>query len=318
MNAFKLPDQSAFHNGTISLYGKVHTELSSTESGILPGLGMRIELAFSSPDFVLQVPKAEQARFKITIEKATLYCPVGQLSAEMFRKIDQKLNTDTARLYISRCEVTNKSIPFGNNIFTDRIFAGANLPSKLIVAFIATESFIGTQKSNPFFFARKFPTPDAEDVEQVNVNENADENGSERSFVTCERYEGGSDICFIEKVSLKLNGDSLDGFDGNPATWREDRGNYTRLHYYMGFMHSRTGNTLTYEEFMNGFYFVYFDLSTCAQSNLEFVVPAVRQGNLHIEVRFSKGTPHELTMLLFAEYPTLLKIDKNRQIQMSY
>ena len=69
---------------------------------------------------------------------------------------------------------------------------------------------------------------------------------------------------------------------------------------------------------MNGFFFAYYDLSTSAQSNMDFIIPAVRQGNLHIEVKFSKGTPHEITMLLFAEYPTLIKVDKHRQIRMSY
>ncbi len=266
MNLFKLPDQTAYHNGTVTAIGKLHTDLSSTETGILPGVGLRIELAFSSDDFLLQTPKADVEKYKLTIEKATLYCPVAQLSAEMFRKIDLKLNEDDARIYISRCEVTNKSISVGNSMFTDRLFAGANLPSKLIIAFTPTTNYVGSQKSNPFYFPRTFPLPDTAEVDASGNSSPA------HSFTTCEELgagtsgrgrniveevrevQGGPNSCFIEQVKVTLNGDSLDGFDGNAATWREDISMFMRLHYYMGFANSRTGNALTYKEFMNGFF----------------------------------------------------------------
>ncbi len=330
MNKFKVPDQTSFHQGEVTVMGRLHTDLSSCQIGILPGVGMKVELTFSSSNFLIQKPVTDVDEYKIEIKRATLFCPVAQLSAEMFRHIEKKLDKDDARFYVTRSEVTNKSIPSHSAIYTDALFPGANLPSKLILAFVKTENYVGTQTSNPFFFQRDFPiSSSVEEPENDDADSFVSFDGGNHSRAPAGAGEvqrqgiqrivqGGSDVCFIEQITLKLNGDSLDGFDGIPANWREDMGSYIRLHYYMGFMQSRTGNTLTYDEFMHGFYFVYFDLSTSSQSNMEFVVPAVRQGNLHLQVKFAKETPKEVTMLLFAEYPTLIKINKNRQISMSY
>ncbi len=63
---------------------------------------------------------------------------------------------------------------------------------------------------------------------------------------------------------------------------------------------------------------MYYDLSTSSHSNLDFVVPSVRQGNLQLQINFSKTTTKDLTLLIFAEYPTLIKINAARQVSMSY
>ena len=343
MNRFKVPDQNSYHQGVVSLIGKVHSDLGSAQSGLISGLGIKVEFAFASDDFLIQVPTTDTDKYKITIQNATLYCPVAQLSPDTFRKIERKLQEEDVKMYLKRSEVTNKSIPTGTPIFTDRLFPGANLPSTLILAFLPTTNYIGTQHSNPFFLARQFGTLNSDQLEQnVEVHLPSGRRSSTGSFVSVqgtgdeldptartsdrapplldrdgERLRADQNTCFIEQINLSLNGDSLDGFDGISANWREDMHDYIRLHYYMGFMESRTGNTLTYEEFMNGFYFMFFDLTTC-HSKDDFSVPAVRQGNLHLQVKFSKGTPYNITMLIYAEYPTLLKIDKHRQIRMSY
>ncbi len=353
MNRFKTPDQSKYHQGTVTMIGKLHSDLSSCETPIIPGLGMRIELSFSSDDFLIQIPKTDRDRYKLTIQRAVVFCPVAQLTPSVFRKMEEKLNREAVRLYLTRTEVTNKSIPPGCSIFTERLFPGCPLPSKLILAFLSTTNYIGTQDTNPFFFQRKFPLPDnfTADLNRrqsttplpgttgtgsagllsniTNTLTGATVPPSTSSVPAGTEAEepeeagtgllgGDEDSCFIEKISVTLNGDSVDGLETNPASYREDIANFIRLHYYMGFTQSRTGNSLTYESFMNGFFFVFFDLSTSAEATNEFIVPAVRQGNLHLQVKFAKNTPHEITLLLFAEYPTLLEINKHRQVSMSY
>ena len=91
-----------------------------------------------------------------------------------------------------------------------------------------------------------------------------------------------------------------------------------RLNLFLGLLSSTTGNNLTLGEFLNGFFFVVFDLTTSSDAAADFVVPAVRQGNLNLQVTFSGATPLELTLIVYAEYPTLIKMDKFRQIRMSF
>ncbi len=47
-------------------------------------------------------------------------------------------------------------------------------------------------------------------------------------------------------------------------------------------------------------------------------MPSVRQGNLQLQINFSKTTTKDLTLLIFAEYPTLIKVNEARQVSMSY
>ncbi len=123
---------------------------------------------------------------------------------------------------------------------------------------------------------------------------------------------------FVEKVTMTLNGESLDGYAEHSATRRHDISNYMRLQYYQGFTSSGTGNNATYDEFMHGYFFLYYDLTTSLQAGLNDLVPAVRQGNLLLKIQFSSQLPIELTLLIYAEYPSLLLMDKNRQISVSY
>lgn len=343
MNLFKNETQTAYHQGTVTTMGRLHTDLNSTDAPLVPGLGLKVELTFSSSDFVIQVPGTESSRFKISIENAVLQCPVAHLSEPLFRNLELKLKKEDASLYITRTEVTNKSIP-QNSIFTDRLFAGATLPSKLLLTIIPTENYIGTQTTNPFYFARKYKIGPGEHDDNASIS-SFQSFGSGVAPVGTDGepvipipgtstqippiaavppqeemagLEGDKDYCFFEKFTLTLNGESLDGYNTDLASSREDLVNFVRLHYYMGFMQSRTGNSFTYEEFLEGFFFMYYDLSTSSHSNLDFVVPSVRQGNLQLQINFSKTTTKDLTLLIFAEYPTLIKINAARQVSMSY
>ncbi len=332
MNFFKNEDESAFLESPVSIMGRLHTDLASTGPGIIPGLGMKVELTFASSDFVLQKAKNDQDSYKIVIKNATLFCPVAQLSDDMFRRIERKLQKEDASFYIQTCEVTNKNIPANSSLFCDNLFPGSNLPNKLILCVVPTTNYLGTQTTNPLYFGRKFfqarVAQVAADADHPPSGSGSRAGGiripgfgSTSSLASCEEagaVRGCDDDCFIEKASLTLNGESLDGLDGGFANCREDITNFIRLHYFMGYMHSRTGNALTYEEFRNGFFMLFFDLSTSSQSSVDFEVPAVRQGHLHLQLNFSKAVPQELTLIMYAEYSTLLKIDKNRQVKMSY
>ena len=86
----------------------------------------------------------------------------------------------------------------------------------------------------------------------------------------------------------------------------------------MGLTNTTTGNNLTLDEFHKGAFFCVFDLSTCAESYIDFVVPAVRLGALRLKVEFSTPTVEELTLVMYAEFPSLIEIDKYRRIKMSF
>ncbi len=353
---------SGYAEDGIVLMGRLHTDLVNADCGLIPGLGMRIVLGLSNSSFVLQAPATDTAKYKILVTNATLFCPVGTISSELFRSIETKLKTVDAKMYIERTEVTNKTIPKNSTIYNDHLFPGAPLPSRLILAFVKTENYLGTQASSPFFFQRKFKVPKSPGPPQPGTS--ASLSGRRKSAPTIPPsstpepsgglarkaasmirstisgttteddfdildedqdaapqltdVEGTDTHVFIEKVSVTLNGEQVDGLEEGVATSVSDTANFVRLHLLLGLLTTTTGNNVTFDEFHRGFFFLIYDLSTSSNAAAAYVVPAIRQGNLQVQVTFSGPTPFELTMLVYAEYPTLITMDKYRQIRMSY
>ncbi len=328
---------STYANAGVTFMGRLHTDLNSAQPGLIPHLGLKIQLGFSSDSFLLQKPESDTANYKLTITNTTLFCPVGQMSPDAFRQLEQRLNKEEAKLFIERSEVTNKNISKGSTIFVDHLFPGSPLPSRIILGFVPTENYIGTQTTSPFFFHRRWKKGATGNgtgarMQQSNSASTSTSSSSTSSWnplaqtqpppqappPSYDDVEGVGDYVYIEKVSLTLNGEQVDGLEEGNATVISDTANYIRLNLFLGLLTSTTGNNLTLDEFLNGFFFVAFDLTTSSDATAEFVIPAVRQGNLNLQVTFSEATPIELTLLIYAEYPTLIKMDKNRQIRMSY
>ncbi len=303
---------SNYAAGGIILMGRIHTDLISAECGLIPHLGLKVQLGYSSSEFVLQKPAGDANKYRAVIKNATLFCPVAQINPDAYRQIESKLNKEDAKLFIERTEVTNKSIPLHSTIYVDQLFPGAQLPSRILIGFVETQNYIGTQITSPFYFQRKWKKGGSGEEEADPGSSWRIRSGSQTSL-----QQSGTHV-YIEKVCLTLNGEQVDGLEEGNATEISDTANYVRLHLFLGLLTSTTGNNLTFDEFHRGFFFMAYDLSTSADATEDLVIPAVRQGNLNIQVTFSDPTPVELTMLVYAEYPTVIKIDKYRQIRMSY
>ncbi len=359
---------------------------------------MKIELGYQPNDFVLQCDSADTEKYKLLITNATLLVHVATLSTKMFREIMDRLNKENARMYLRKTEVTVKNIPKATSFFNDSLFPGGPLPSRIIIAFLPTNVYLGSYHTNAYDFRRLFDTAsgleEAEDQEEEDEEEEEEESDFEEDFervsfsVYCievnlklitiyiyfqveeesqpgtsrrgslikrmkekilptgatghpprqtqptepedaggskkkkrrvekKRVRGGEDSCYIEKIRLLLNGESLDGMDFN-ATHRSDVCNFFRLNYKLGNTQSRGGNELSLDQFLNGYFFFVADLSTSNQAYLDWVIPAIKGGNLQIQVTFAKETSTEMTMLLYAEYSSLIQINRSLQLSMSY
>ncbi len=361
---FRNQADTAYTLEPVTFKGRLHTDLGSCYTGILPGIGIKIELGLSSHDFVLHTTPNETAKMKLLIDKAALHIPVATLSKEMYTSIETKLDKTPASMYMRRSEVTNKNIPGNSQNYCENLFQGSNLPCKIILTLLPTTSYLGSKSTSPFEFQRNlavyssaFEEDYDDDFERVPAEEGASGRKRKRSLFTREstpapppvdeevaclyficiythknkylffifqtQTEGtvgatpaASDL-FIESINLTLNGESLDGLDST-ATYATDVGNFVRLHTVLGNMNTRGGNELALQEFNRGYFFACYDLTTSNQSSMAWMIPAVRQGNLAVQIKFSKNTTIEYTLLIYAEYSTLIKVTKKRQISMSY
>ncbi len=308
-NLFKNAAKSAYSIEPVTFVGKLHSDLLSTDATIIPGIGMRVELTRADNDFTLIVPElGDTEKYQFQIKNACLLCAVATLTADSYLKLQKNLETKSAAIYYKRVQVQNKAISANSKTFvSENLFSSTLLPSRLILAFLPTTTFLGNRQKNSYNFARKwtYTTSAAENVSLPLIGTVAVGN------------VGGTKTLFLEKINLTLNGKSLDGWD-SVATEDKDPMMFMRLHHYLGLTNTTTGNNLTLDEFHKGAFFCVYDLSTSAESYIDFVVPAVRLGALRLKVEFSTPTVEELTLLMYAEFPSLIEIDKFRRIKMSF
>ena len=123
---------------------------------------------------------------------------------------------------------------------------------------------------------------------------------------------------FIKGTLLTFNGHPVDSLTQTNATVREDAINYCRLNYFLNFSDSLLTNSIAYKDFLNGNFLCVYDLSTCSKSNVGFLVPSIRLGDLKFLVEFHKPLKHKVTMVIYQEHPALLTINDNRKVTMSY
>ncbi len=334
-NFFKNSTKTAFITDPVSFVGKLHSDLVSCECGIIPGIALKVELTRADIDFTLIVPEiGDTEKYQLKIKEACLLVSVATLSSDHYLKLQQNLETKSASIYYKRVQVQNKAIPANSKTFvSENLFSATLLPSRLLLAFLPTTTFLGDRTKNPYNFARKWTYTTAE----VARGQGEESRRSSFTILGCEiptisSLTGGpssvsdddaritvtgTKTIFLEKVNLTLNGKSLDGWDGT-ATANNDPMMFLRLHHFLGLTDTTTGNNVTMDEFLNGAFFCVYDLSTSSQSFLDFVTPSVRLGNLRLKVEFSSTTVEELTLLMYAEFPSLIEIDKYRRIKMSF
>ncbi len=309
---------NSYSPAPVTFVGKLFHELASTQTGIIPGISIRVELSLQNQDFVLMTDS--NTKYKLTIVNATLFCPVAQLRSDAFRHLQRHLAENPAKIYYQKIQVTNKVIPSNSQTFvTESLFSSTQLPSRILFAFLPTKTFLGNVKKSPYNFQRKW-TWIVEEITQLDSSWSVlpgSSNASETNIASAPVRQQTTKTVFLEKVTLTLNGKPIDGFDGR-ASANDDTLMFIRLNNVLGFTKTRTGNNLTRTDFHHGSYFCAYDLTTSGNSGMNFLVPSVRLGNLRLSLEFSSTTAEEMTMLIYSEFPSMLTIDRYRRIRMTY
>ncbi len=304
-------DGDDYSPAPVTFVGKLLHELVSSQAGIIPGISIRVELTLQNQDFIIMTNSDD--KYKLTIVNAVLFCPVAQLKPDVFRTIQRHLKEKPVKIYYQKIQVTQKVIPANSQTFiSESLFSSSQLPSRILFAFVPTTTFLGNQKTSPYNFKRKWTwVLETKAGKSFYIPLPAAWRAPPNPAPTTTK------TCFIEKISLTLNGKSVDGFDGR-ATKNDDTLMFIRLQNVLGFTKTRTGNNLTRVDFHNGYFFAAFDLTTSANSAMNFLVPSVRLGNLRLRVEFSTTIEEEMTVLIYSEFPSLLTIDQYRRISMTY
>ena len=290
--------------------GRLHTDLSSIDGGILPNVEIKVVLERSSDDFVLLAKSNDN--FKLNLTQASLYIPVATLNSKLYNQITRKLEEQPASIYYTRSQVIPCHIPLGSTYwFSQDLFSPKQLPSRMVLGFIPTKHFRGTKLTNPFKFLRKW-TFEARDLPYfarglMSLNSDSpDEEVEAREFST-----------FVQRVYVTINGKSVDEWD-TTATKLDDTMNFYRMHSIMGFCKSREGNDVTERNFQLGKYLLCYDLTKALNADTDLLLPSVKNGSLRVAVQFNESIPIELQMICYAEFPSVMTIDSYGRVHCSF
>ena len=70
--------------------------------------------------------------------------------------------------------------------------------------------------------------------------------------------------------------------------------------------------------FRQGYFFCVYDLSTSFKAGGANLIPSIRIGHLRTRIQFNEPLPIDLTMLILAEFPSVLFIAKSGKVGSSF
>jgi hypothetical protein len=106
-----------------------------------------------------------------------------------------------------------------------------------------------------------------------------------------------------------------------PLTPNFAAGEYLECYYSLftgtGIHFSDSGNAISRSQFQNGFTVYALDLTPCMNAGQDSW-DLQRQANIRLELRFAAAVPEALNLIVVAEYPNLIQIDKQRTVIVDY
>lgn len=134
--------------------GPLHADVCQQNRLILNGVEIQIKLCPSDSKFCL-MSDGDEANYKVDIVDAFLKVCKVTLAPSILLAHSQLLDTTPAKYPYECTEIKTYTIAKGNFSFkAENLFQGA-VPSRLVVFFVKTNSYIGSYKLNPFNFVHQ-------------------------------------------------------------------------------------------------------------------------------------------------------------------
>ena len=231
------------NSNVVDMIGPIHSDIFFQDRHMLNGVDVKLKLIRSSDAFCLMATGANPA-YKVVVQNASVFVRKVKVSSGVMLGHMKALEKGTAKYPIKRNLCKMVSVPRGNLSLTqDHVFLG-QLPSRIVVGCVTNEAFNGRYGKNPFNF------------QHLSVNYLA---------VHLDREQ-------IPCTPLKPNFNTAEG-------------NYIRAYQTLfsgtDKMYQDEGNTITREEYKEGYALYAFDLSP--DLSIGGHLNLVRHGNLRLD-----------------------------------
>lgn len=273
-----------YHTEMVTFSGTFNHDLQSMDSGIPPGVEIKIKFTMTSPQFRLICKEAGEHDAVLELGEVSLHVPIGNMNSKLYDSLLTKLQKNEMRIYYTRTICQSSQIGRGTKFWSSNtLFKTSDiLPCRVYFFFLTNDQISPNDFStNPYWFKRIW------------------------------------DGCFIQSVNLILNGTVMDSLKGN-ATERDDCISYTRFNIYSAVQNTPEGNGISYEKWMDNCGLFCFDLSSSGRCRNAFFLPSILNGQVRVEVQFNIDTPVPLNLFSYMELPSLMTINKDYVVSQSY
>ena len=262
----------------VDLIGPIHADIFFQDKLLLNGVSMKIKLHRSKDSFCL-MSSTPDADYKVKIQSATLYIRRVSVNPTVALAQANTLEQTTAKYPLRRVEVKTFPISQGNQSFTrERMFLGQT-PKRIVIGCVENTAINGDFKKNPYNF------------KHFNLN-----------FLAL--YIDG------EQLPWKPLKPKFVGPDSNYLMA------YQTLFSGLNNLHQNSGNDISRSDYANGYTLYAFDLTPDLCSGGHFNL--IRSGNVRLELAFRDPLINTVNVLVYAEYDSILEIDKSRNILIDY
>ena len=207
---------------------------------------------------------------RIVLMSARLYVCTKKVAPELILSHKEMLRTTSIRLPLNRVTVQKYGIPLGFTSHAATLNFPAKLPKRVFIGFVSNTASAGAFGENPFNF---------------------------QNFG-------------ITNITLKVNGEPVpsDGLETNYATGDFQRA-YLNTLSALGLDNGNRGISLTPEEFAAGYNIYGYRIAPGPIDGTVFS-SSNSVGGLTVDVKFAAGLLAAVDMIVFAESPAILEIDK--------
>ena len=265
---------------SVDLMGHLQIDAFQTDRFLLNGVELRLKFYRNKPDFVL-MSGDENANYKIIIEQAILKICKVEVNPSVTLAHAQALKNKRAIYPIKKIDMKTVSIASGSrHIDIDDAFLG-NIPEKIILCLINSESYNGSYVKNPFDFANY-------DINHIGLFVNGESQPARPLRLT-----------FNDKAKVGAN--YIDAFEN--------------IYLSTDKLGQDSGSDISRSDFPGGYALFLFNLNRI--SNQSGFWNLIKNGNLRIEIQFSKALSETVNLLIYGEFSNCIEIDETKNIYLS-
>jgi hypothetical protein len=275
-----LREQYTSQSRLVDMEGPLRVDICQCDRYLLNGIELRIKLWPTKSSLNLMASLRDKG-FKSVIEEAVLKVCHVTPSPQMLMAHQEILNKNQFALYpYVKTEIKKFTVGQGAYDFTkDDIFQNM-IPVRVIICFVSNEALSGSYHKNPFNF---------------------------------QHYMAN----FIE---VSVDGESVPG-RALQTKFGSDFQDGNFIAAYLSLSRAVTlgkeEHSISRSDYANGYTFFMFDLEPEIRSENgeddEFW-PMAKRGHLRVEIHFDVGLPETISILMYGEFPKIIKVDHARNV----